>query len=485
MLGLQSEWRKGGEEMQSPGSRVKNNPQEILRMVMTLCADCDVCRTLMDEDCVFFPELYRLHDQEHEQKVPITSAQLRQLANLCTLCGICPCPRIPMKVMEAKSLFVDTEGLPLATRLLAAVPRMAKLAGSFPRLTKAVQSNQTLAPLLKKALKLHPERQLPVFPQQNFFQWARQKGLTARKEGGRTVAYFAGCTAGYLFPQVGRATVEVLQRNGVSVFVPPQECCGMPHLAEGARDNALRRARNNLEQLLESVQAGEELLCSCPTCGYFLKVLLKERAQYSEAFTKIVEAEEAAAESPRDAKKFNKLRSLKKSDYKNVMIDDGYFSSIDPIHRINLSKQIADVGEYLARLHGAGQLDTRFGAINQCLVYYAPCHQRQQKIGTPYLDLLALIPGLSIEPVGTGMDCCGMGGNFGFKADFHAISLVLGRPLMEKIRACDPQAIVTDCLSCALQFRQVLPCPVFHPVEILARAYQADGMIQALGTEMV
>lgn len=56
---------------------------------------------------------------------------------------------------------------------------------------------------------------------------------------------------------------------------------------------------------------------------------------------------------------------------------------------------------------------------------------------------------------------------------------------MEKIRARDPQAIVTDCMSCSLQFRQVLPYPVFHPVEILARAYQAEGAIQTLETEMV
>ena len=463
----------------------KNSPQAVLRKVMEQCADCDVCRTLMEEDCVFFPELYRLWDQENEHQVPITAAQYRQLSELCTLCGICPCPRIPMKIMEAKSLYVDTEGLPLATRLLADVPRMAKLAGSFPRLTNIVQSNKALAPLLKIALKLHPERQLPAFPQQNFFQWANQKGLTARQERSRTVAYFAGCTAGYLFPQVGRATVEVLQRNGVSVHVPAQECCGMPHLAEGARDNALRRARANLENLLESVQAGEELLCSCPTCGYYLKVLLKERAHYSDAYRKIVEAEEAATESLHTEKKFDKLKSLKKSDYKNVLIDDGYFSSIDPIGRINLAEHLADVGEYLARLHGAGQLDTRFGAINQRLVYYAPCHQREQKIGSPYLDLLALIPGLTIEPVGSGMDCCGMGGNFGFKAGFHETSLALGRPLMEKIRARNPRAIVTDCMSCSLQFRQVLPYPVYHPVEILARAYQGEGTIQAGGAGRV
>lgn len=34
-------------------------PQDMLRNLIELCADCDTCRTLMEVDCAFFPELYR------------------------------------------------------------------------------------------------------------------------------------------------------------------------------------------------------------------------------------------------------------------------------------------------------------------------------------------------------------------------------------------------------------------------------------------
>jgi hypothetical protein len=37
------------------------------------------------------------------------------------------------------------------------------------------------------------------------------------------------------------------------------------------------------------------------------------------------------------------------------------------------------------------------------------------------------------------------------------------RHLMDKIREFDPDRIVTDCLSCRLQFNQLLPHPVSHP----------------------
>ncbi len=106
------------------------------------------------------------------------------------------------------------------------------------------------------------------------------------------------------------------------------------------------------------------------------------------------------------------------------------------------------------------------------MVYFAPCHQRQQKIDSPYLELLALIPELKVDMLG-GMDCCGMGGNFGFKRDFHEKSLVIGNPLIARIRRRSPKAIITDCMSCKLQFNHLLPYPVFHPLEILATSYRA------------
>ena len=44
----------------------KNSPENKARKVIDECADCDVCRFLMDSDCLMFPELYRLYDKEME-----------------------------------------------------------------------------------------------------------------------------------------------------------------------------------------------------------------------------------------------------------------------------------------------------------------------------------------------------------------------------------------------------------------------------------
>lgn len=452
----------------------KQTPQEILQDVIKLCANCDTCRTMMEEDCAFFLELYRLWDQEHEDGVPISEEQLRYLTELCTFCGLCPCPRIPMDVMEAKSRYIEQEGMPLATRMLNDVPRMARLCGTFPKLSKALQSNSVLGPLLRKATGLHPDRQLPVFPKQNFFKWAASQGLDRKRDGDHRVAYFAGCTAGYLFPEIGRSVVEILQHNGATVYVPPQQCCGMPYLVEGDRKRTLQLAQDNMERLLETVRDEDDLVYSCPTCGYFLKKLLKERAYYSDAYQKSVNANEKELKVPAPEKGENQFWTLKKSMYREILKDDGYFSGIDPLNRVALSDHLFDFGVYLTRLQAEGRLATDFQPLSKRMAYFAPCHLREQKMGLPYLELLKLVPELEIEQVGSDYDCCGMGGIFGFKDHFHQKSLDLGGPLMDKIRKRDPQVIVTDCMSCRLQFNHCLPYPVFHPVEMLARAYRGE-----------
>lgn len=458
--------------MGAPDAGKVKKPQQIVRSIVELCADCDSCRPLMDECCLFFPELYRLWDREKTSGIPIADAELRSLVELCTYCGVCPCPKIPADIMVAKSLYVDQEGLPLPVRLLADVPRLARLCGVFPRLVQAAQASELVSPLLRMAARIHPERQLVPFPGESFFAWANARGLTGRRQGRRQVAYFAGCSAGYLFPEIGRAAVEVLERNHLTVYVPPQACCGLPHLVEGDRSGALERLHSNMTQLREALRAGDEVVCSCPSCGYLMKVLLRERAYYSQAYQASVGAGADELKLPVSSQSPDQHRVLKKSMYRDLLKDDGYFSGFDPLARIEVAEHLADLGEYLRRLHAEGVLDTRFNPLPQQMVYFAPCHQRQQQIASPYLELLALIPELQVDMLG-GMDCCGMGGNFGFKRDFHEKSLVIGKPLIARIRARAPSAIVTDCMSCKLQFNHLLPYPVFHPLEILARSYLA------------
>lgn len=446
-------------------------PEKITRSVINACADCDTCRFLMNESCLMFPELYRLYDLEKEGSRSVGEEDLRRLVEYCTLCGLCPCPNIRNDLIQAKTGYINMEGMSLSRRLLSDVQGMGRLCAIFPEALNGMLRLKPLEKLAGKIADIHPQRRLPVSPKLSFFSWAKKRGLNLGNDNHNSpkAAYFAGCTAGYLLPQVARAAVSVLEHVGIEVFVPPQQCCGMPTMLEGDKTTTLQRIELNLVHLLHAVKMGYDLVCSCPTCGFFLKILIKEGAYYSEDYQKSVNAAEDEIIIPAKAADGSTHISLKKSMYHRILKDDGYFSSLDPLKRMALADHVMDMGEYLSRLDIADSRKKAGGAISGRMVYHTPCHQREQQIGRPYEKLLSRIHGLTLINIGSGMDCCGMGGSLGFKTGFSDLSLTLGRPLFRKIKEAAPDAIITDCLSCRLQFEHVLPYPVYHPLEILSR----------------
>ncbi len=471
----------------------QTTPEDFARKAVDRCANCDLCRDSMKESsCLFFRRLFRLADREKRGRA-ITDADLARLVDLCNLCGLCPCVEIRTWVRQAKDGFVDRAGLPAAIRVLEDMRLLSKAGGALPRLTNALLKEGPVARGLKRVIGIHPERKLPQFPRQSFDVWARQRGLDRPPAGnGRKVAYFTGCTARYLFPEVAKATVEVLQRNGVAVYVPPQKCCGMPTMLEGDRAFTHRTAGFNTAELLRVIEDGYDIVCSCPTCGYFYKSVLPADALTSPEYRALVEAA-AQAENGDLVKMGERLRreefafngradpvferatqpSMLHFVQGGLMCDRGYFGAFDGMHRLRIASRTYDLGEYLLRLDAAGQLNRNFGPVAGQAAYFAPCHQREQDIGQPWQELLALVPGMTTGRVGDPLDCCGLGGIMGFKKKFHPTSVAIGRRLMRKVEASSPEKILTDCLSCRMQFNQMLPQPVMHPVEILNAAYRS------------
>ncbi len=183
--------------------------------------------------------------------------------------------------------------------------------------------------------------------------------------------------------------------------------------------------------------------------------------------------------------------------FKGMLRDEGYFSSISPKKRIMVAENTYDVGEYLMMLHKRGELDTRLGPISVRAAYYPPCHLREQRIereslvsipstpflfpshlreqriGRPYQYLLGLIPELSLDTI-NGDYCCGNAGIMGFKEEFHQLSIKIASRLIAKIKSMNPGVLVTDCLSCRMQFNHLTHYKVLHPIQIIKESYSND-----------
>ena len=475
---------------------MSSDPEKLTGDLVRDCGDCGQCREMMaDAPCRLFPTLFALYDRKRAANDPTSSGDLAALIDSCHACGQCPCDSVLVRIRQAKDAFVARDGLPATTRLIENVPLLGQWCGAVPGIVNAVLRHRPAARLAQRLVGVHPDRQLPTFPPHRFDAWAKERGLDVMRSGaGRKVAYFVGCTARYFFPEVARATIAVLEHNGVQVHIPQQHCCGMPTLLEGDRNLTFRVMRRNLEILGRCIAAGYDIVTSCPTCSFMFKTMLAMGVQFSESYRRRIRElaaqqggdleplrrqlhQEACAATGRTNAASDRLREgwllmqLVHAPRLDAS-DDGYFAELDAARRIDIASHTYDLGEYLRELGREGALDLNSGgnAPPGRLAYFAPCHQREQRIGRPWPELLKRA-GIAIEPVGDLEDCCGLGGVKGFKADFHATSLALGERLMRKMQAAAPDRIVTDCLACRLQFGQMLGVDAAHPAEVLRDYY--------------
>jgi L-lactate dehydrogenase complex protein LldE len=73
----------------------------------------------------------------------------------------------------------------------------------------------------------------------------------------RRVALFVTCMVDMLYPEVGMATVELLERQGIEVVFPEEQtCCGQPAFNAGYRDEAIVLARRFVDIFEPLVRSG-------------------------------------------------------------------------------------------------------------------------------------------------------------------------------------------------------------------------------------
>lgn len=58
----------------------------------------------------------------------------------------------------------------------------------------------------------------------------------------------------------------------------------MPPMLEGDRKLTLKFSEYTVERLVEAIDDGYDIVCSCPTCGFMLKNFLKAGAYYSPEY---------------------------------------------------------------------------------------------------------------------------------------------------------------------------------------------------------
>lgn len=403
-----------------------------LRRVADICHTCRRCYNLCPSFDVLFRALDRPEVDGEAEKLAVQD--LGEFSDLCYECKLCipHCPYypphrwgvdIPRVVLRDRASRVKSAGKSgLRERVLASADAVGKLSTRVSALANAMSETRPARVLLEKTLGVHRDRMLPAWAPESFLSWWKRRGgataPSATASAGNRVALFVTCSLNYNGPDVARAAVAVLEKNGCEVVVPEQRCCGMPFLESGDIDSAQECRFDNVVSFLPFVRAGYAIVSPGPTCSLTLK------KEYP-----VLGPDEAGRE---------------------------------------VARATFDLCEFLMRRHAEGRLSLDFTRRPGRVLYQIPCHLKVQDIGFKSRDLMALIPGAEVITV---EKCTGHDGTWSMKTEYFPMSMKIGAPVFDEVRLHRPDAVASDCPLAALQIRQGTGRTTRHPIQIVAEAY--------------
>ncbi len=405
--------------------------------VYEICRGCRLCFNL----CPSFPELFQFVDQHNGDVRALTEPEHNRVIDTCYQCKLCyvKCPYtpddkhefqldFPRLLLRANAVRKKEHGIDLRAKLLARPEMLGQLGSLTPGIANWANRQPLLRSIVEATIGVHREKILPEFQPQTFSDWMREQ--PGPKNTDTTVALFTTCFVEYYNPQVAQAAVNVYAKSGVALECPKQNCCGMPALESGDVELAKKLAAANVQSLLPVVEQGKKIVAINPTCSYMLK------KEYAELV------------------------------------------GTDAAKRVGAATM--DLTEYLFERKREGKFNRDFKSTPGKVGYHLPCHLKAQNIGFRSRDMMKLIPGAQVEMV---EQCSAHDGTFAMKKEFFPLSMLAGKKAFDEMKETEAKVMATDCPLAAIQFDQAIGVRPIHPIQVLARAYEADGFPEKIPVE--
>jgi L-lactate dehydrogenase complex protein LldE len=224
-----------------------------------------------------------------------------------------------------------------------------------------------------------------------------------------------------VFPQVGIAMAEVLERLGYETDFPQgQTCCGQPAFNSGYREESRTVARHFLDVFRDS----EYIVVPSGSCTSMIT------HHYEEIFQE-------------DSKR------------------------LEETHRVGA--RVWEFSRFLLEVAKAEDVGARYDGV---VTYHDSCHAlRELRIKNGPRRLLAKVRGLTLREMDAAEECCGFGGTFSVK--FPEVSGAMARTKIDSICKTEAGAVVSIDSSCLMQLQGVmeragLAIRTLHLAEVLA-----------------
>ncbi len=228
------------------------------------------------------------------------------------------------------------------------------------------------------------------------------------------VSLFVTCIVDQVFPQVGIAMTQVLERLGYPVDFPPsQTCCGQPAFNSGYPEEARTVARH----FLDAFRDAEYIVVPSGSCTSMIT------HHYADIFDKEPE----------------------------------------------IAPRVWEFSRFLTDVAGVDDVGARFDGV---VTYHDSCHAlRELRIKDGHRRLLAKVQGLTLREMDPAEECCGFGGTFSVK--FPEVSGGMARTKIDSILKTEAGTVVSIDSSCLMQLQGVidrakLPIRTMHLAEVLA-----------------
>ncbi|MBM4076130.1 MAG: (Fe-S)-binding protein [Planctomycetes bacterium] len=241
------------------------------------------------------------------------------------------------------------------------------------------------------------------------------------------VGLFIPCYVDQLYPDVGMATLELLERYGCTVDFPEaQTCCGQPMANTGCTDQAKPLA----EKFVTIFQNYEYIVCPSGSCTAMVTHHYEELLHHNTAYESVRRKTFELCEFMTDILKIQKV--------------EGRFP-----YKVGLHNSC----------HGLREL--RLGSSSETM---GPQFNKAAQ-------LLSGLEDIELVPLKRADECCGFGGTFAIAEE--AVSCMMGLDRIHDHEQAGAEVMTAGDMSCLMHLsgliaRQKKPLSVMHVAQILA-----------------
>ncbi len=359
----------------------------------------------------------------------LTSDEMYKVYELCLECKGCKreCPSgvdVAKMKIEFLAHYHAVHGITIRDRMFGYIHEISRISSLIAPLTNYVLENPLSNWLLSK-MNIHPNRSLPRFASRTFTDWFYNRQPANPKPANKKVVYFHDTWTTFYYPEVGQATVKLLEAAGFEVIlVENRLCCGRPLLSKGMVEQARSRACTNVSLLSHHASQGIPIVGTEPSC------ILTFRDEYLDLLP-----------GNTDAK---------------IVAENSFL-----------------LEEFLLKLQDTEKLDIPWKSNSLSVLFHGHCHQRALVGSEPSLELLRLSGCLVND---SGASCCGMAGSFGYEKEHYEISKTIGEDrLFPAVRQAPPETVITvSGVSCRQQIEHFTDRRTRHIAEVLASQIYGD-----------